>query len=273
MNRTQPLTENQGILIERSEIDYMVDRMWAIKERPGNPEGVDMKSFGNAVAFYSRTMPWPTFNTVKGLSSDDIDSIDAILDFYKSRERKPQFEIVPSRVNSEMLRKLAERGFYQSGFHMSMYYSMEQLPPDWRDTGIDIKGISKEEFMMYALIHCRSTGLPDDGIPYVAENNQVLHGRPGWRFFMAMIDRNPAAVGVMYMNHTVASLTFAGTLPAYRNRGCHQALIRRRIYEAAKNGCNTVVSQAGYLTQSHRNMEQVGMKIGYIRTTWTELER
>lgn len=271
MNRT--LTQDQVVLIERSEMDYMVDRMLAIEERQGNPEGVEMKSFGKAVAFYSRTMPWPTFNTVKGLSSDDIDCIDMIVDFYKSRGRKPQFEIVPSRVNSEILMKLAERGFYQSGFHTSMYYSIEQLPPDWRNSGIDIKEISEEEFMTYALIHCRSTGLPDDGIPYVADNNQVLYARPGWRFFMALIDRKPAAVGVMNMNQTVASLTFAGTLLEYRNKGCQQALIRRRIYEAAKNGCSTVIGQAGFLTQSHRNMEKVGMKIGYIRTTWTELER
>jgi len=116
MNRALPLSKDQVILIEQSEIDYMVDRMRAIQERQGNPEGVEMKSFGKAVALYSRTMPWPTFNTVKGLSSDDVDSIDGILDFYKSRGRKPQFEIVPSRVDSEMLKKLTERGFYQSGF-------------------------------------------------------------------------------------------------------------------------------------------------------------
>ena len=67
---------------------------------------------------------------------------------------------------------------------------IEQLPPDWRDSGINIKEISEEEFMTYALIHCRSTGLPDDGIPYVADNNQVLYARPGWRFFMALIRNN-----------------------------------------------------------------------------------
>lgn len=270
---TQILTRDQVRLIEQSEMDYMADRMRAIEEREGNPEGVEIKPFGQAIAIYSRTMPWPAFNTVKGLSSDDIDCLDVIVDFYKLRGRKPQFEIVPSRVNSGILEELAKRGFYQSGFHTSMYYSLKQLPPDGRDSGIEIKEILEEEFMTYALIHCRSTGLPDDGIPYVADNNHVLYTRPGWRFFMALIDGKPAAVGVMYMNQTVASLTFAGTLPEYRNRGCQQALIRRRIYEAAINGCQAVVSQAGFLTQSHRNMEQVGMKLGYIRTTWTELER
>lgn len=267
---SQTLTQETVEIIEKSELDYMLDRMKAIQERPGNPEGVEIKPFGNSIALYSETMPWPAFNTVKGISSNEIELLDEIVEFYKSRKRKVQFEIVPSRVDQGLLQELAQRGFYQSGFHTSLYYpivddSIIEL------SDISIREITTEEFQTYATIHCRSTGLPDEGIPHVAQNNLILCGRPGWKFFVAMKGNVPAAVGVMYTKDSVASLTFAGTLPEYRNNGLQQALIRRRLYEATINNCSIVISQAGFLTQSHRNMESIGMKIGYVRTTWTEL--
>lgn len=44
--------------IKNAEIDYMTDRMSAIQARPGNPEGIEIQRFGNAVCSYSKTMTW-----------------------------------------------------------------------------------------------------------------------------------------------------------------------------------------------------------------------
>lgn len=257
--------------IQHSETDYMQDRMKAIEGRPGNPEGVEIEQFGQALCLYSRTMPWLSFNTVKGIQSEDSIHLDAIIDFYKSRDRKFQFEIVPAMVNQDLLSSLAARGFYQSAFHNSMYMNPQELK-DMPDAGIVIKTIDKDEFEDYARIHCLGTGLPDQGIPSVALNNRVLHSRPGWSFYMAYAGEQPAAAGVMYMNHSNASLTFAATLPKFRRQGLQQELLRRRIWDAKQAGCSLVVGQCAFLSQSHRNMETVGMKLGYVRTTWTERE-
>lgn len=255
--------------IELSELAYMYDRMAAIRNRSGNPEGIEMQYFGNALCLYSRTMPWPTFNTVKGITGGDLDYIDRMIDFYLTRDRKAQFEIVPSRADRNLLEALSERGFYQFGVHTSLYIEPAEYGDDSRDH-ISIHELREDQFELYAAIHCRGTGLSDDGIPYVAENNKVLYTRPGWKFYVAYIDDKPAAVGVMHMKDRIASLTFAATLPEYRNQGLQQRLLQRRISEAKRNGCKLAVSQCAFLSQSHRNMERVGMKIGYVRTTWTE---
>ncbi len=256
--------------IVTSETEYMVDRMQAIAERPGNPEGIAMERFGDAVCLFSRTMPWGNFNTVKGITSQAIESLDDMLAFYRSKDRKAQFEIVPSRANQELLSKLAERGFYQSGFHASMYAGLAERHGAEPLVGIRVEAMSEGDIDGYAAIHCRGTGLSDDGIPYVAANNRVLIGRPGWKFYCAYVDDIPAAVGVMAEKDAVASLTFAATLPEYRNRGLHERLLIQRMAEAAKSDCRLAVSQCQFLSQSHRNMERVGMKLAYVRTTWTE---
>ncbi|WP_338134396.1 GNAT family N-acetyltransferase [Cohnella candidum] len=235
--------------IERSEIAYMSDRMAAITERAGNPEGVEVARFGDAVAYYSATMPWPAFNTVKGIRSLDGGLLDEIVTFYRERNRKAQFEIVPGLADLRVMRLLAERGFYQSGFHASMVAVPQERAADSAvGDGISIREIGRDEFETYAAIHCRGTGLPDDGIPYVMANNLVLHGRPGWKFYLARCEGQPAAVGVMHIGKGVASFTFAATLPEFRNKGLQRALLGKRMEVAEEHGCSLVVSQCAYLS-------------------------
>ncbi len=226
-------------LLEESEIAYMVDRMNAIKDRAGNPEGVEIRRFGPATALYSRTMPWGQFNNVKGLLEET--AIDEII------------------------------AFYQSAFHTSLYCPAQEVDVPVGD--IRVRALDEHEMETYAEIHCLGTGLPLDGKSYVAANNRVLYGRPGWRFYIGLAGSTPAAVAVMFMKDSVASLTFAATLPEYRNRGLHNALLLRRIRDAYENGCTLVVSQAAYCSPSHQNMERVGMKIGYTRSTWSKAQQ
>jgi len=255
--------------IELSELDYMQDRMMAIQNRTGNPEGIEIMRFGRALCLYSKTMPWGTFNTVKGITSDDSDYLDRIMDFYRERERKPQFEIVPSLADVDFLKRLSDRGLYQSGFHVSAIIE-PQLFDEPLPEPVRIEELEEDQFDIYAMIHCRGTGLPDNGIAPVAANNHVLYRRPGWKFFLAYVRDEPAAAAVMRIRDGVASLTFAATLPAFRGMGLHQYLLKKRIEEAARSSCRLVVGQCNFLSQSHRNMERIGLKIGYIRTTWTE---
>ncbi|WP_213621524.1 GNAT family N-acetyltransferase [Paenibacillus sp. J22TS3] len=254
--------------IEQSEIRYMSDRMSAIQGRPGNPEGIEIQQFGQAVCYYSRSMPWGSFNTVKGITGAEVELIDSILEFYQARERNIQLEIVPGLADQEILKRLYDHGLYPAGYHTSLYMNPADLTGLHENPRIRVEELTEDQFDLYAAIHCRSFGLPEEGIPPVAANNIVLYPRPGWKFYLAYMDEIPAAAGVMYIKGDVASLTLAATLPEFRNQGLQGSLLRARIREAARSGCRLVVGQCAFLSQSHRNMEQSGMKVGYIRTTW-----
>ncbi|CAM4007858.1 GNAT family N-acetyltransferase [Saccharibacillus endophyticus] len=276
MNDFLSPSTTQIAAIERSEIDYMTDRMLAIQSRPGNPEGVEIRNFGSAVAFTSKTMPWPSFNTVKGITDASIEHLEEILDFYRENEAKVQLEIVPSRVGPDFLRKMSESGLYQSGFHCSLAMTPEQGSMTTSEQGSDIERIAirkleADEFELYATLHCRGTGLPDNGISHVRSNNEVLHDREGWNFFAAELDGAPAATAVLFEKEGLASLTFAATLPEFRRQGLQRRLLEHRVTEAFSRPNKLVVGQCAFLSQSHRNMEHVGMKLGYIRTAWTSL--
>ncbi|WP_248912536.1 hypothetical protein [Paenibacillus macquariensis] len=127
---------------------------------------------------------------------------------------------------------------------------------------IHIRELQEDEFDIYAEIHCLGTGLSLEGKSYVAANNKVLYARRGWKYYIGFYNNIPAAVAVMYMEDNVASLTFATTLPDYRNKGFQTYLLQRRINDAYKNACKLVVSQSSYCSSSHGDMERAGMKIG-----------
>lgn len=254
--------------LERSEIDYMVDRMNAIKEREGNPEGIEMVNFGPCTAFYSRTMPWGQFNNVKGPLSKEI--INDIIQFYEERKRNFEIQVTPAHVNPEVMKLLAAKGYYQSGFHTTMYCEPRKMNIGPED-GLVIRELHEDEMDLYSEIHCLGTGLSLDGKPYVAANNQVLYSRQGWKFYLGLHNDVPAAVAVMYIKDQTASLTFAATLPAFRGQGFQSRLIQRRIHEAYDNDCKLVIGQCAYGSPSHRNMERAGMRMGYTRATWTKI--
>ncbi|MBB6735191.1 GNAT family N-acetyltransferase [Cohnella zeiphila] len=258
--------------IERAETEALLDRMEAIRSRPGNPEAVEVARIGGAVCFYSRTMPWPSFNTVKGVRSADVARLDEILDFYRSRGRKPQFELVPALAGPELAEALADRGFYASGSHASLFADPGEAPAGERPPSgsIEIRRLREDEFETYGTIHCRSFGLPDNGIAPVAENNRVLHGRPGWSFYLGLTGDRPAAAAVLRAADGVGSLTFAATLPEYRGLGLHRELLLARLEETRRLGGRLLVGQCAYLSRSHRNMERIGMRLAYVRSTWTE---
>lgn len=263
------VTKELSVRLEQSEIDYMRSRMLAIKERDGNPMGVEIQSFGEATAFYAREMPWGTFNTVKGISAEDIGYVDDIIGFYCERNRSFQFEIIPTKASADLLAYLSEKGFYQSGFHVTMYGVPTMDLPSFSN-GIVIRELNKDEFELYGELHCLGTDLNVNGASHVADNNRVLFDRPGWRFFIGFVDGHPAGVAVMYVNDDTASFTFAATVPEYRRRGLQSAFLQKRILEAAMAKCELIVSQCTYASTSHNNMERLGMRMGYTRSTWVE---
>ncbi|MZQ86342.1 GNAT family N-acetyltransferase [Paenibacillus sp. 5J-6] len=250
----------------------MVSRVSAIREREGNPEGAEFKKFGHSTAFYIKTMPWGTFNTVKGITLDDSDLLDEIIDFYHKRDRQCQFEIIPSKSSPELFQRLASKGFYQNAFHTSMYGLPNFVSPTY-PANLRIREIEENEFELYGKLHCLGSGLAESGAKYVAANNQILFGRSGWRFFIGFINETAAGVAVMHINNGIASMTFAATLPAYRGQGLQSAFIHKRMHEAALENCELVVSQCAYASTSQNNMERAGMRIGYTRATWIETRR
>jgi len=134
----------------------------------------------------------------------------------------------------------------------------------------------------------RAIGLPDAGTfgrlvstafgypPSLATVVEQVIGRGGWHHYLAY--EGDVAIGgaAMFINGATAWFGFAATDQEYRRRGAQQALVRRRLADAARLGCTSVSIETAEDTvtrdaPSFRNLRRLGFEVGYARANylWT----
>lgn len=268
---TLVLDKNLAHRIEQSEVNALSSRLSAIQGISGNPMDVQIEKFGNAAAFSIKKIPGPSFNTVKGLADGDEKYIDDIIDFYNKRNIPARFELTPAHASPELLNILSEKGFYQRDFHSALYTTV--LPDKEPEAAeITIRMLNKDEFDLFAEIYIKGFGLPEFVKEGIAQNNAVLYDLENWTFYLAAVEDVPAGVGVIFLQDGIATLAAAVTIPDLRNKGVHQALIDKRLQQAAFQACDLAVGQAKYASISQNNMERAGLQIAYTKAIWVQRE-
>lgn len=164
--------------IEKAEIDMLSSRLNTLQALTENPMQVQMKNFGSATAFSSKTIAGPAFNTVKGGSFTNTDEIDAIISYYQSLQIPCRFEITPAQGTAELFQYLSEKGFYQSSFHTALY-SKPKEDPSLLPSNISVRKLKENEFDIFAYIYVRGFNMPSFTKDGVRQNNEILYNKPG----------------------------------------------------------------------------------------------
>ncbi|OPA09952.1 GNAT family N-acetyltransferase [Bacillus cereus] len=263
---TTVMTLDIATEIENAEIDMLSSRLEGLQAMSGNPMQVQMKKFGSATTFSSKIIAGPAFNTVKGITN--ADAIDAIISYYESLQIPCRFEITPAQGTAELFQYLSQKGFYQSSFHTALY-SIPREDPSLLPANISVRQLKENEFHIFADIYVRGFNMPSFTKDGVRQNNEILYDKPGWHFFIAEVQNTPAGIGVLYINKGVASLAASATLPEFQRKGCHTALIQKRIKTAIESNCTLIVGQARFGSGSQNNMERAHIKIAYTKSIWT----
>jgi hypothetical protein len=100
----------------------------------------------------------------------------------------------------------------------------------------------------------------------------ILVGHPNFRCYLAYIEDEAAALGIMHIANGAASMTNGLTIPSMRGKGCQTALLYHRIKQAALEGCDLLVSQCTPATQSQHNQLKVGFQIAGTKTWWIRVD-
>ena len=112
-------------------------------------------------------------------------------------------------------------------------------------------------------------GIPEAFRDQFKQNVRPWLGEPGWSLYLARVDGRPAAAAILFVHDGVGYFADSATDPAFRGRGLHAALLRRRLADASAAGVDFVCSGADFLSTSHRNMERAGMRLLFLRSIWT----
>jgi hypothetical protein len=250
-----------------TEAAYTLSRLKVLERLPGNPAGIAYREIGDgAVALMAEHLPVPDFNSVIGLRAGQEREIGPLIAWYREHGVQGRFEIVPGLVDASIGRELCRSGYLPSGFNASLICEPDTQLHEFPGLTIE-KADSSAVLGVFLETYAASWNIP--GPEAFKANVQGWLSEPGWSLYLARLNGEPAATGILYMRGKAGYCADGATRPQFRGRGLQLALLRRRIADASAAGAGFVCGAAAYLSTSHRNMERAGMRVQLTRALWT----
>jgi GNAT superfamily N-acetyltransferase len=267
-------TASLAARIERAESGSLIELGTAAAERAG--ADVFVRELGGGVATY--LAPGSPANKLFGLGFAPLPAVeefDAVEDAFAAREA-PLHAEVSSLADPALGKLLTRRGYQLIGFENVLGLALR--PGDFEtelDPSLQIGPVGPREGQ--AWLDAVTTGFlnPDtfDGPPsHEAPTREELERVLGETFAASSFERILAWRGgavaggaSLRLQDDVALLAGAATVPEHRRRGVQTAMLRYRLRDAARRGCNVaaVTTQPG--SKSTDNVQRFGFAVLYVR--------
>ncbi|MCI0343521.1 MAG: GNAT family N-acetyltransferase [Planctomycetales bacterium] len=253
--------------IEEAGARHFRRRIECSRARPGNPAGVEIREFPGALAFVAlarRHVDWKNGACFVSRPAEEV--LDSILAFFRERGIGPRIEAPPGAVDEAVSRRLGAEGLVP-GRGIAVLWGVPEVRPE-PPGPIRVRRVGPEEVSRFAELYAGGFEMPagdaEDGTADIARWPSV----PGWTLHLAEVDGTPAGAALLSVDGGVAYLGSSATLPRWRRRGAHGALLRCRISDAARAGCEVVFARAEPGSASFRNMERAGLRLAYVKSVW-----
>jgi GNAT superfamily N-acetyltransferase len=194
-------------------------------------------------------------------------SLDVIERFFEDRGAQVLHEVSPL-AGVAALDLLCARQYRPIEISNVMYRPVEK-PTDQEHGGITVSVTGPEEAPLWNDISARGwTHEHPELLDFVLQAGAISSAREQSPCFLAEIDGQPGAAGVLCIHEGVALFAGAATIPELRRRGLQQALLEERMRYAFNHGCDLAMMVAEAGSNSQRNAERKGFRIAYTRTKW-----
>lgn len=199
------------------------------------------------------------------ISESELDTIEA---FFTDRGAAVCHEVSPLACSS-LMPLLNSRKYQPIELTSVMYRSLDDLPTLTRSTSIDTRIISSDEVDTWARTSAAGwmTEAPELA-DFMFGFGQISAQCEGSFPFLAEIDGQSIATGMLFIHEDTAILAGASTIPEGRNKGAQNALLDARLCFARERGCTLAAMGALPGSQSQRNAQKNDFNIAYTRTKW-----
>lgn len=259
--------------IEQNDMDYSFSRLNGMRLAKNNPLNIEIKQFGSAVAFLIET--WPDFwygNKVLGLEPSSEAHLEEILDLFQRHNLGFRFEITPGNLTGSLATRLHKLGFCQMSFNTAIY-GLPSLVVKKPNEEINVREVQLDEMDIFLDLYQDGFGLPRlKDTEREAVLSWLKRAKSNLYLCIAHVDDIPAGVGILYMKNGIGLLADAATLPDFRGRGCHTAMLHQRVAQAEKQNCDLLTSFVEFGSRSHLNLEKAGLRVAYTKSMWWQVE-
>ncbi|HEX7290771.1 MAG TPA: GNAT family N-acetyltransferase [Conexibacter sp.] len=272
------MPEAGGIPYDPLALDATERRFWADLWRAASPalaaeHGIELRAFGPLQATVVRDLaPVRAMNLVLGAAEADADQLAAGLAWAEGQGVDFYVAVTPGLPGGASADALLRERGYELAYGWMKFVRGAEPPAGPEPEGVDVVELGGDpgDGALLGRIVSAGFGLP----PWMGTLFEGVCGADGWRCYAALLDGEPVAAATLLVNGAVAECGAAATLEAARGRGCQSALLRRRIRDAAADGCRTLFVETGVRTDerpsaSYRNILRAGFREAYVRPNWT----
>ena len=194
-------------------------------------------------------------------------SLDVIERFFLDRGAPVHHEVSPF-AGVATLDLLCRRNYRPIEISNVLYRAVEptnfEVPKQIR-----VRVIGPDETQLWSEVSARGWAHEHpDLMPFLLELGVIISGREQSLCFLAEVEGQPGAAGVLLLHEGVALFGGAATVPELRRRGLQSALLQERMRYALHRGCDLAMMVAEAGSNSQRNAERTGFRVAYTRTKW-----
>jgi ribosomal protein S18 acetylase RimI-like enzyme len=167
---------------------------------------------------------------------------------------------------------LIRRGYEPRGFENQMGRAIVDFSAPLADgVRVDRIGTVDDEWMgvmVEGFTHPDVGGVGGDALPDAEHARRDLLSTsriPGFCAYKAYLGGVVAGAAAIRVDAGIAQLAGAATLPALRRRGIQTSLLRARLADAARNGCDIAVVTVQPASKSQENVQRQGFSLLYAR--------
>lgn len=258
------------IRAEQTEAAALAALMHAPSPAVAAPLGIGLHSEGNAVAAFVASVDALSLNRLVGLGVTmpaTEAAIDRILAAARRLGVKRLFvQVAPAAAPVELPGWLQARGALPYNRWVRLWRSTAATPASSPSTHLQVARVHAEHAFEFARVLRLGFGMPESIDPWLAA---TVDGA-GWQHYAAWDGAQMIATGALYLADRTAWFGLAATLESHRGHGAQSALITRRFQEAAKFGCDWVVTETAeqrpeHSAPSYRNLLRLGFTEAYLR--------
>lgn len=268
-----PMSESI-IALELAEIEAFTDLYRAASPDVVAASGLSVTQVGDAMLMAVNRVDVLALNRLVGLglrsSPSDAALANAVNALEQTGAPRCFVPVAPTGASEDLGARLERRGLRHYNNWMRLRCGLDDLPPGSSSANsLDVRRIGSAEARVFGDLVATAFGYP----PKIAPIASQTIGRPHWHHYLAFEGDTPIASGAMYIAGEAAWFGFAATDAAYRKRGAQQALILRRLENAADAGCKWVSVETAEDTvtrdaPSFRNLRRLGFEIAHGRPNY-----
>lgn len=201
------------------------------------------------------------------------DHLRSIENAFHERNAPLQAE-VSALARPEFVTRLSARGYQLKGFENVHGRAISSPGPTPAHSPIDITLMRDDERDLWvdasitSFLDGDTEGAQADELPpreaFEGPIRAVMDV-PGFQRYCAWIDGRLVGTATLRIDHDLAQLCGAATLPAFRRRGVQTALLQRRLADAAAAGCEIALMTTSPGTKSQENGLKQGFALLYVR--------